>query len=62
MISIEYMKSGDTLNLDEKSDIENKLLEICIVCDITMSKTKYCIGIEHLGLKFVEFEGEIKSY
>lgn len=56
------MKSGDTLNLDEKSDIENKLLEICIVCDITMSKTKYCIGIEHLGLKFVEFEGEIKSY
>ncbi|CAD8204241.1 unnamed protein product [Paramecium pentaurelia] len=62
VIQFEYKGSGETINDDEKLEIQNKLLEICIVCDITMSKIKYCLRIEHLGFKFEKLQGQIKVY
>ncbi|CAK64614.1 unnamed protein product (macronuclear) [Paramecium tetraurelia] len=62
IIQFEYKGQGETINDDEKLEIQNKLLEICIVCDVTISKIKYCLRIEHLGFKFEKLQGQIKVY
>ncbi|CAD8211817.1 unnamed protein product [Paramecium octaurelia] len=62
IIQFEYKGQGETINVDEKLEIQNKLLEICIVCDVTLSKIKYCLKIEHLGFKFEKLQGQNKVY
>ncbi|CAD8124874.1 unnamed protein product [Paramecium sonneborni] len=61
VIKLEYRGSGETISDNEKSDIKDRLLEVCIVCDLTIQKIKYCLQIEHLGFKF-EMLGQIKIY
>ncbi|CAK68441.1 unnamed protein product (macronuclear) [Paramecium tetraurelia] len=54
VISFDFKDSEDSMTDDEKSRLENILQEICILCDNTVSKIKYCLKIEQLGLYFEE--------
>ncbi|CAD8211087.1 unnamed protein product [Paramecium octaurelia] len=60
VISFNYKDIGDTMLDDEKSRLENILQEICILCDNTVSKNKYCLQIEQLGFEFEELYWQSK--